>query len=65
MDLPDHPCPWALRAVRLLQEVVAFKAADGVATTPQVFAGQERIGGKTDLAARLGVKPETADICQW
>lgn len=40
----------------------AFKAAHGVATTPQVFAGQERIGGYTELAARLGVRPETAEI---
>jgi glutaredoxin len=77
MDLPDHPCPWGLRAVRLLQErhlpfvdyrltspeaVQAFKAAHGVATTPQIFAGEERIGGYSDLAARLGVKPEAADI---
>ena len=77
MDLPDHPCPWGLRAVRLLQEhkipfedhrltsaqaVEAFKAAHGVATTPQVFAGDERIGGYSDLALRLGVKPESADV---
>jgi glutaredoxin len=77
MDLPDHPCPWGLRALRLLQErripfedhrltsseaVEAFKAAQGVATTPQIFAGSERIGGYTDLAARLGVRPETAKI---
>jgi glutaredoxin len=77
MDLPDHACPWGLRAVKLLQErhipfedhrltspeeVEAFKAAQGVATTPQVFAGEERIGGYTDLAARLGVRPEGADI---
>jgi glutaredoxin len=77
MDLPDHPCPWGLRALRLLQnqhipfedhrltsseEVDAFKAAHGVATTPQIFAGPERIGGYTELAARLGVRPETAEI---
>ena len=77
MDLPGHPCPWGLRALRLLQErhipfedhrlisteeVEAFKAAHGVATTPQIFAGEERIGGYTDLAGRLGVRPETADI---
>lgn len=77
MDLPDHACPWGLRAVRLLQEhhipfedhrltseaeVAAFKAAHAVATTPQLFAGQERIGGYTDLAARLGVRPETAEV---
>jgi glutaredoxin len=77
MDLPDHACPWGVRAVRLLQErripfedhrltsaeeVEAFKAAHGVATTPQVYAGDERIGGYSDLAARLGVRPESADI---
>jgi hypothetical protein len=33
-----------------------------VATTPQVFEGQKRIGGYTELAARLGVRPETAEI---
>ena len=77
MDLPEHPCPWGLRALHLLQEqripfedhrltnteaVEAFKAAHGVATTPQIFSGTERIGGYTDLAARLGVRPETSDI---
>ena len=77
MDLPEHPCPWGLRALRLLEQqgipfedhrltsteaVEAFKAAHGVATTPQVFAGDERIGGYSDLAARLGVRPETADV---
>jgi glutaredoxin len=70
MDLPDHACPWGLRAMRLLQErhipfedhrltsaeeVETFKAAHGVATTPQVFSGDERIGGYNALAARLGV----------
>ena len=77
MDLPDHPCPWGLRALHLLQErqipfedhrltspeaVEAFKAAHGVATTPQIFSGAERIGGYTDLAARLGVRPESTAI---
>ncbi|MBW0168210.1 MAG: glutaredoxin [Vulcanococcus sp.] len=77
MDLPEHPCPWGLRAVRLLQqqqipfedhrltsteEVEAFKSAHGVATTPQVFAGDERIGGYSDLAARLGVRAESAEV---
>jgi glutaredoxin len=77
MDLPDHACPWGLRALRLLAaqqisfedhplrsagEVAAFKAAHGVATTPQVFAGSERIGGYTELAARLGVRPEPAAV---
>jgi len=77
MDLPDHACPWGLRAVRLLQErhipfedhrltsaeeVEAFKQAHGVATAPQVFAGDGRIGGYSDLAVRLGVGPEAADL---
>lgn len=77
MDLPDHACPWGLKAIRLLQEqhipfedhplrsqeaVDAFKAKHGVATTPQLFAGAERIGGYTDLAARLGVRPESAEV---
>ena len=77
MDLPGHPCPWGLRAMRLLQQqripfedhrltstaaVEAFKAAHGVRTTPQVFAAEERIGGYSDLAERLGVRPETEPI---
>ena len=77
MDLPEHPCPWGLRAVRLLEQqqipfedhrltsteaVEAFKSAHGVATTPQVFAGDERIGGYSDLAARLGVRAESAEV---
>jgi glutaredoxin len=77
MDLPDHACPWGLKAIRLLQErhipfedhplrsqaeVDAFKAEHGVATTPQLFAGAERIGGYTELAARLGVRPEAAEV---
>lgn len=77
MDLTDHACPWGLKAIRLLQErhipfedhplrseaeVAAFKAAHGVATTPQLFSGRERIGGYSDLAARLGVRPESAEV---
>ena len=77
MDLPDHACPWGLRAVRLLQErhipfedhrltsseeVEAFKLAHGAVTTPQIYSGDERIGGYSDLAVRLGVRPEAADI---
>ena len=77
MDLYDHPCPLGLKAIRLLQEqhipfedhplrsqaeVDAFKAEHGVATTPQLFAGSERIGGYTDLAARLGVRPVSAEV---
>lgn len=68
MKLPDHECPYGLRAKRLLEErgiqfqdrlltsreeVDAFKAEHGVSATPQVFIDGERIGGSDDLAAYL------------
>ena len=68
MDLPDHACPWGLKALRRLQEqqipfedhrlttnaeVQAFKAQHQVATTPQIFSNGKRIGGYSDLAAPL------------
>ncbi len=64
MVLPDHICPFGVRAKQLLQaegwqvddrilrtreEVDAFKAEHGVATTPQVFVEGKRIGGSDDL----------------
>jgi len=64
MVLPDHTCPFGVRAKRMLEdagfevedrilssreEVDAFKADQGVETTPQVFVGGERIGGSDDL----------------
>ena len=72
MKLPDHECPFGLLAKRMLDdsgleyeehlltsrdEVEAFKTEHGVSTTPQAFAGGERIGGSEDLARYL----ETAD----
>lgn len=77
MDRPDHACPWGLKALRRLQEqqipfedhrlttdaeVQAFKAQHQVATTPQIFSNGKRIGGYSDLAALLQVKPEAGDI---
>ena len=77
MELPNHACPWGLKALRLLQEqglsvvdhtlrseeeVGHFKAVHGVATTPQIFIGEERIGRYSDLAARLGVRAEGSDV---
>ncbi len=64
MVMPDHICPYGLKALDLLkrkgfavddrplrtrQETDAFKAEHGVDTTPQVFIGGERIGGYDDL----------------
>ncbi len=68
MILPDHTCPFGVRAKRLLegagfqiddrilgsrQEVDALEAELGVDTTPQVFVGEERIGGCDELEAWL------------
>ncbi|HEX8215426.1 MAG TPA: glutaredoxin [Allosphingosinicella sp.] len=69
MVMPSHTCPYGLKAVDLLkrsgyqvedhhlttrEETDAFKAAHGVATTPQTFIGGERIGGYDDLRRFLG-----------
>ena len=69
MVMPDHTCPWGLKAKDLLQrqgyevddrpltsraETEAFKAEHGVATTPQAFVGGKRIGGYDDLRRFLG-----------
>ena len=69
MMMPDHTCPYGLKALDLLkrsgfavedhhlatrQEVEAFKASQGVATTPQIFVGDHRIGGYDDLRRYLG-----------
>lgn len=77
MVLPDHPCPWGLKAVALLEqqgipfedhhltseaEVEAFKRSHSVVTTPQIFFGDHRIGGYSDLAAILQVKPEALEV---
>lgn len=69
---PTHLCPYGQLAEALLQqqgipfeehllvnqeELERFKAAHGVSSTPQVFAADEAIGGYTELAQRLGVRP--------
>lgn len=69
MVLPDHVCPYGLKARDLLRRqgftvddrrlatrdaVDAFKAAEGVKTTPQVFIDGVRIGGYDDLRRHFG-----------
>lgn len=76
MSMPDHECPWGLRAVKLLNEkgiafedirlttpeaVATFKAEHNVTTTPQIFFGDRRIGGYTDLANYFDVEAEQAE----
>jgi glutaredoxin len=68
MVLPDHTCPFGVRAKEMLEaagyavddhllrtrdEVDAFKAEHGVATTPLVFIGGEAVGGARELEAYL------------
>jgi glutaredoxin len=69
MVMPNHVCPWGLKALDLLKrsgfevedhhlktrdETDAFKAQHAVVTTPQVFIGGQRIGGYDDLRRFLG-----------
>lgn len=68
MVLPDHTCPHGVAAKEMLEkagytvednvlssreEVDAYKAKEGVDTTPQVFIDGKRIGGAEALAAWL------------
>jgi glutaredoxin len=69
MVMPKHVCPYGLKAKDLLgregymvedhhlttrEETDAFKVAHGVATTPQIFIGEQRVGGYDDLRRFLG-----------
>ena len=69
MVMPDHTCPYGLKALDLLKrsdfqvedhhlttraETDAFKAQHGVTTTPQSFIAGQRIGGYDDLRRFLG-----------
>jgi glutaredoxin len=71
MVMPTHTCPYGLKALDLLkrrgfevedhplrtrEETEAFKAQQGVKTTPQVFIGGQRIGGYDDLRRHFGLK---------
>lgn len=70
MVLPDHTCPYGLKARHLLRgrgftvdehllttraDVDAFKAEHGVKTTPQTFINGTRIGGYDDLRRHFGL----------
>lgn len=68
MVLPDHECPYGVRAKQMLEdagvefeehilstreEVDAFKMKHQVATTPQFFVDGQRIGGSDEVEAYL------------
>lgn len=80
MVMPEHTCPWGLRARHLLRskgyeiedhwlttraETDAFKAEHEVATTPQTFIGGERIGGYDDLRRYFGLKVKDPDATSY
>lgn len=71
MVIPDHVCPYGLKAKALLErkgfavddhwlttraETDAFKAEHGVKTTPQVFIDGRRVGGYDDLRRHFGLR---------
>jgi glutaredoxin len=71
MVTDQHLCPWGLRAKDLLRrrgyavedhllttrdQIDAFKAAQGVKTTPQAFIDGQRIGGYDDLRRHFGLR---------
>ncbi|MGQ7848187.1 MauE/DoxX family redox-associated membrane protein [Granulosicoccus sp. 3-233] len=68
MDTGEHTCPFGLKALDLLErqgytvedhrlenreQTDEFMATHGVSTTPQVFIGEDRIGGYEDLREYL------------
>ena len=80
MVTDEHTCPWGLKTLDLLRregyevedhplrsraETDAFKAEHGVATTPQVFIGDRRIGGHDDTLRFLGKAPRDADAVTY
>ncbi len=69
MVMPDHVCPWGIKAKDLLErkgfmvddrhlrtreETDRFKAEHDVETTPQTFIDGQRIGGYDDLRRHFG-----------
>lgn len=67
-------CPWGLKAIEMLKshklpyeihilptdQIQAFKKKYNVQTTPQIFLGDKRIGGYTELTKYLGVETENS-----
>ncbi len=75
MVLPEHTCPFGLRAKAMLEErgfevddqilgsreeVDAFKAEHGVSTTPLIFIDGEEIGGSAELEDYLAAQDAEA-----
>jgi glutaredoxin len=80
MVMPEHICPFGLKALDLLErrgfavedhhletraQTDAFKAQHGVATTPQIFIDGLRIGGYDDLRRHLGLAVRDPDATSY
>lgn len=80
MVMPEHTCPYGLKARWLLkengyevddrilhtrEEVEAFKAEHGVESTPQVFIGERRIGGYDGVRRFFGQKGNDPDAASY
>lgn len=80
MVMPDHVCPYGLKARHLLErkgytvgdrwlttreETDAFKARHEVKTTPQTFVGGRRIGGYDDLRRFFGLRVAEPDATSY
>ena len=80
MAMPDHVCPWGLKARDLLRrsgfeiedhrlttraQIDAFKTQHSVATTPQIFVEGQRIGGYEDLRRFLGKPVRDPDATSY
>ena len=75
MVLPDHTCPFGVRAKEMLEErgyevddrllssreeVEAFKAEHGISTTPLIVIDGEEIGGSAELERFLAAEDAAA-----
>ena len=75
MVLPDHECPFGVRARQLLEqagyeieehilssreEVDAFMEKEGLDTTPLIIIDGQRIGGSDDLVRYLAEETSNA-----
>ena len=75
MVLPDHTCPYGVRAKQMLEEagfevddqilgsreeVEAFKSEHGLTTTPLVVIDGEEIGGAAELEDYLAAQDADA-----
>jgi len=80
MVMPDHVCPYGIKAKHLLrrkgyavadhwlktrEETDAFKAEHGVKTTPQTFIDGKRIGGYDDLRRFFELKVADPDAVSY